>query len=296
MKSKQTNEVSTLAYVNTDVEELIASVHLEIKDTAMSKAEQLAEIKLPSDQEDLNSQTSFIRAKYNTLKVRVETLLNREGLISKGESLKKRFTDKKKELKEKFTILENEVRLKGKELKAKNATDILDRMRRWKVVHPIIILILIGEAFISEAAFAALTSQGILARLGLGLLISMCTYFFVKYQVIQSRKIYNGFKRLLFSLGMTALSIAVLYALSTMRMSYMEVANPELAHRVSPLIYTLVALTMFLGSLFATSLYFVSNADRKRAKEYLKMKREFELKEKEFKTVDDELKALPQQE
>lgn len=293
-KSHQDTAVSVMAYHNSDCDELIASVQLEMTNTAKERAELLAEANQPRLEDDLNNYTSSITAGFNTLKSKVLTLLNIDGLKSKGASIVNRFQKKEEELTDERTQLESKIRDQKKEVKKVESEDILDRMKKWKSVNLIIILLLGVEAIAMEQAMASISSQGFIARLVIALSVSISTYFIAKMQVTQARKAHGRFKRALIHLGMTTLAISTFYAISMLRVGYLEEMNPQLADRAHPIFFTAISALVYLATVFATSMYLVSRQEQKKAKDYLTKKNELKELEQKFEKVDQELKALPE--
>lgn len=295
MKTKQNDTaVSVMAYHNSDCDTLIASVQLEITNTALEKAELLAEANQPSLEEDLNNYTSLITAGFNTLKSKVLTLLNIEGLKSKGASIMSRFEKKESELTNMRTQLESKIREKQNEIKKIDSEDILDQIKKWKSVNLIILLLLGVEAIAMEQAMASISSQGFIARLVIALSVSISTYFIAKMQVVQSRRVQGILLKVLIHVGMTSLAVLTFYAISILRIGYIQEMSPQLADRSHPIFFTAISSLIYLATVFATSMYLVSQKDRKKAKEYISKKNTLEEMESSFKAVYQELESLPQ--
>ncbi len=295
MKSQHnSNPVTVVTYENSEVEQMITKVHLEIRDQAVQRAETLAEAKKPGINDDLYNSTSWITAKYDALRARVLKHLNIEGMMSKGESLLKRFNAEEQELRAKHTECESILRKTNKEFTDRSAGHILDRINAWKRVNFLIILLLGSEAIATEQAMAAITALGILARLGIALALSIFTYFVAKFHISYSRGIASRRVKMLFHLGMLSLVFGLFFGLANMRMVYLTEMNPDLASRTSTILLMVVSGAFYIGTCFATSMHSVDTIDRERAKNFLRKKAEVERLEEQLAELERELKELPE--
>ena len=285
----------TVGYHRSDCENLIAEVSQRVKNTALEKAESLAEAKQPAPNVDLHTYTSWITAEMNSLKSKILGLLNIEGITSKGASLLARFEKREAELRDVLQESGSKIREQKKELAKINAEGILEEIKRWRVVLPIIVLLLLCEGVSLESAMGALSSKGIIARSVIALAVCIATFFVAKMHVIQARAARSTFSRVLVHLGMFTLAFGIFFALSTMRMSYLERMDTELAERSSTIVFTLVSAVFYLGCVFAKSIYMPSSDDRKQATTYLSKKKALSVIEKEYETTKTELASMPKE-
>lgn len=296
MKTTKHNEkeVSLMtSFYNSDVVEYMENVHLEYRNAAVAKGEELAEMNAPDPMQDLRDSTSHIEHSYNDLKAKVYTKLNVESLMGKGASIKSRYDAKEDELKEKRTITQNKLRKLEKLHKKNDASDVIADLKTWRSVNFIILLTLLGEAIFTESAFGGVTNQGILARLLLGVLVGISTYFIVKGQTIGTRRIQSPSLKVGFFVLMTAGMVALTYSLSILRMAYLSKADPEMASRVSPIMFTIVSLIFYAGVLVASLFYYVDRDDRKRAQEHRTREKELDALKKECNDLEQRLAELP---
>ncbi len=296
MKTTKHNkkEVSLMtSFYNSDVAEYMEKVHIEYRNAARTKAEDLGEMNAPDPEHDLRDTTAHIEHSYNDLKAKVYTKLNVESLMGKGASIKARYDKEEGELKEKQTIAGNKRRKLEKEHKANDASAIINDQKTWGRVNLVILFGLLGEAIFTESAFGAITNQGILARLFLGVSVGISTYLWVKGQTIGTRRFQSPSLKVGFFVLMTAGMVALTYSLSILRMAYLSKADPEMASRVSPIMFTIVSLIFYAGALVASLFYYVDRDDRKRAQEHVNREKELDALTKECDSLDQKLAELP---
>lgn len=296
MKTKKPSETEVslmTSFYNSDVAEYMEQVHLEYRNVAVAKGEELAEMNAPDPEHDLRDTTAHIEHSYNDLKAKVYTKLNVESLMGKGASIKARYDKEEEELKEKRTIAGNKRRKLEKEHKANDASDVIVDQKTWSRVNLVILGTLLGEAIFTESAFGAITNQGILARLLIGIAVGISTYFWVKGQTIGTRRIQSSSLKVGFFVLMTAGMVALTYSLSILRMAYLSKADPEMASRVSPIMFTIVSLIFYAGALVASLFYYVDRDDRKRAQEHVNRAQELDALQKECDDLDQKLAELP---
>ncbi|MCR9171550.1 MAG: hypothetical protein NXI10_03595 [bacterium] len=288
--------VSVTAYHNTDVADLIAETSVELTNTAKEKAEELAEQGLPKQgEEDLNMYISWLTAACNVLKSKVATKLNLSGLKSKGAALLSRFKKREEELTKKTTELSSRKRDLKKEVDKINAEDALEEIKRWRIVHPVIIALIFSECIALEQVMATLSSAGFILRMIVALAICLCTYFFAKSHVINTRKVKGTWKYIPLHLVYFASVSTIFYFFGEMRMSYLNSMNPEMAERTNSIIFLIVSLTFYAGCAVAKMIYMPSKEDRMRALNYTKKRKELIEMEKALETAQKELQDLPEE-
>lgn len=292
-KNKKDTAISVTAYHNSDCAALIEKTQLDLTNTARQKAEELAEAELPKTDDDPHSFTSWITSQCNTLKSKVLSLLNVEGLKSKGASLLERFKTREEELKQSKTELSSRIRDAKKTVNRTNAESVLAIIKRWRVVH-FFILALIGiEALALEQAMGVLSSSGLPARLLISAGVSLSTYFIAKKHVIESRKAETRVKRILVNAAMFGLAGTVFLLFGFLRMYYLETMDEKMAERSSEWIFAGVSMVFYLGCVVANSMYMPSSEDRERALHYTKNKEALTGLESKLEGVTKELDALP---
>lgn len=294
-KKNKDTAVSVNAYHNSDCAELIQETSLSLTNTSKEKGEELAEASLPRPQDDLNSYTSWITSQCNTLKSKVLSLLNVEGLKSKGAALLARFNKREGELEHTTNELNSRIRDAKKEVNKTNAEDLLAIIKKWRVVHVLIVILIGIEAIALEQAMGVLSSSGMLARILISGGVSLCTYFLAKKHIIESRKAETRIKQILINLGMFALAGTVFMLFGSLRMYYLEVMDQDMAERSNEWIFAGVSMVFYLGCVVANSMYMLSADDRKRALNYKRKREELDALSTKLEDVQQELKALPLQ-
>lgn len=293
-KKNKDTAVAVMGYHNSDVQDLIQNVHSEIQETSLRKSEELAEEGLPSVEEDLNNSTSWITSKYSDLKNQILSLLNAEGLMSKGSSLSKRFNQKEQELTEEKTELASKLRAEEKELKANNAEDLKDDVKLWKrIIFPIIILASIGEVIGMEQSMGAINSSGVISRILLSIGLVIGILFISKFQVYYTRKISSKILAFGFNVIMFLLAGIVFYGVAELRLNFLAMTNSNAFSNANPLFFILISYAYYLGLTFASFMYHVPKEEQKRLKQYLVLKAEVEQKRECLDVVTKELKVLP---
>ena len=295
MEHKTNTAMSAHAYFDSECEELIHTSTIELTDIAKEKAQDLAEAALPRVTDDLNTYTSFITAKCNTLKSKVLSKLNVEGLKSKGRSLMERFTKHEDELKATCTELLSRLRDMKKEVSRLNAEDILGDIRRWKLVHPVILILIGIEALALEQAMGVLSSAGIHVRILISAGVCLSTYFLAKKHVILARKAEDRIRRIIVNIAMFSVSGLLFLLFGTLRMQFLSVMDTDLADRSNEWLFSGVSMTFYLGCVIAKSMYMPSADDRKRATLYTQMKEEYLGLQTSLKLAETELKTIPQE-
>ncbi len=292
-KTKDT-ALSVTAYHNTDVADLIEQTTVELTNTAKEKAKDLAEQGFPKEGEDLNPYTSWLTSACNVLKSKVATKLNLSGLRSKGSALLARYKKREEDLTKQTTELTSRTRELKKEVEKINAEDALQDIKSWKFVHPIIIALIFSECIALEQVMAMLSSSGFITRVVIALSMCLCTYFFAKSHVIQTRKVKGTWAFIpvhllyLFSVG------AIFYFLSEMRMSYLSSMQPEMAERTNGTIFLVVSMMYYCATAVAKMIYMPSRADRIRALKYTQKRQELNTMVKDLEDGKKELEGLPE--
>lgn len=287
--------VSVQGYFSSDCEMLIAPFIIEFTNTTKQKAEELAEAKLPRTDDDLNSYTSWITSKFNTLQTKVLSKLNIDGLKSKGFSILTRFKKREDELSDKSIELISQIREKKKEVDKSNAQDILAEIKQWRFVHLVIVLLVCSEIFALEQAMGALSSSGIIGRSIIASAVCICTYFIAKKHVTLSREAETKIKRVAVNIGMFTLAGTIFYLFGTLRMHYLGTMDEDFANRSNAWLFAGVSSVYYLGCVLAKSIYMPTALDRKRAIYYTQKKNELDEMNLEQKEIEKELKELPQQ-
>ena len=291
MKTK--NDLEVISYKNSSIENLVQETHESTMDIARSSAKDMSAMNRPTPDEHLEAYTGNLSSSYNSLSSKVAAISGIENVKAKGSATKKRYDDREKELKESVTILRNETSRLKSTIDKMNIESVLVRLKRWSVVHVLIIALLFGEVALNEQSLSMLTSGGIIFRLFLAFGISCVFYLFVWGKHILSLRITNPYTRFFVLSVLTGIVTIGLYGLAEIRLLY----NQEVTKNVSDIsIHLFVGINMlfYLAALISKLSFGVTPDEKAKWKLYKKLKAEHVKKEQTLQSQSKELESLPE--
>ncbi|GAB5417048.1 MAG: hypothetical protein Crog4KO_19140 [Crocinitomicaceae bacterium] len=289
-----TTAVQTNAYFRSDVEQFMQDTSTQIMDMGTASAKELGDSGLPNVDDDLDTYTSPTTSAWNVAKSKVLSMLNVEGLKARGAALLKRFKKDEDELTKKVTELTSRSKELKKEVDKKNADEILRDIRIYGIVHPILIAVLGIEGISLESVMAMMSSSGFVARVAIATGICICTYFVARIHVVNTRKAKGKASYIPLHIAYFLGTLSVFWLLGTLRMSYLESMDPDMAGRTSVYVFAGISFFFYIGTVTAKLIFMPSKADFKYAMEFTRKRDELQKMNKELESAQKELKALPE--
>ncbi|MGB0871170.1 MAG: hypothetical protein ACPGSD_16390 [Flavobacteriales bacterium] len=169
-----------------------------------------------------------------------------------------------------------------------------DKLKQWRFVMVVILLIVMGENAFNIKAFQLISSNIIVATL-IATTLGICLVFTAHFIPKLIRQ-YSTDKWSAFGLWILSISImtAVFYFLAQLRMAYFTVISGTQTHDITSIHFVIINLIFFITSCLLSYFYGPQKGDKQA---YLKNKdarKALETHQKELKDIQTQLQSIPE--
>lgn len=282
-------------YYKQSIQEVLTENHQRGLRIAEESATELALINKPeANKASLDGFTANLTSIYRSLASRVAKLSGVEQAKGQKKTLLTRFNKREQDLTDTISELSiSSTRMKA-ELDAMDIEKIKTRKRTWdRIIHPLIIILLLGESLMNQESLSLLNSSGLIFRLFLALSISSVLYLLIWGMVRVWHLAKTNTLKWSILIGGTSLVLICMYALAIMRLDYLN-SLPNSQTEVS--IHLLVGINalFFISSLVAKLHFGITPEEKSRLKLFERLENECQKRVDTMPPLQTELSTLPQ--